>query len=101
MTIKWIINSFNESELKCLLDVSIMLDCNFIYDELKNEAFHDHFSYDMIEYSYKLESCINKLDKNMLTIDEIDKVEKIKFIINWLRFWGDNNFSFYVILTLK
>jgi hypothetical protein len=37
----------------------------------------------------------------MLTIDELDKLEKIKFIIRWLRFWGKNHFSFYVALTLN
>jgi hypothetical protein len=100
MAIKWIINTSNGSELRCLLDVSIMLDCTFIYDELKNEAYHDHFSDEMLEYAKKIECCINKLNINMLTIDEIDKLQKIKFIINWLRFWGKNDFAFYVALTL-
>ncbi len=101
MTIKWIINTPNGSELRCLLDVSIMLDCKFIYDELKNEAYYDHFSDEILEFADKIEYCINNLNINILTIDELDKLERIKFIIKWLRFWGENDYSFYVALTLN
>ncbi len=101
MALKWIINSSNEKELKCLLDVSIIIGCKFIYNELKTEAYHDHFDKDMIEYANKLQNCINNINKNCLDIDINDQIEKIKFIINWLRFWGENNFGFYVILSLN
>ena len=104
MTIKWIINTTNTNQLKCLLDVSIILECKFIYNELKKESFNDHFSDDMLEYANKLEECINKFDTDTLNIeenDETDKIQTIKFIINWLRFWGEYGYGFYVVLALN
>ena len=82
------------------MTVSIILDCKFIYNEIKQEAYHDHFSDDIIEYADKLESCIINNIEHIKEIEEINKLNQIIFIIKWLRFWGESGFGFYVVLTL-
>jgi hypothetical protein len=67
---------------------------DLIDDELREEAYEDHTSEQMLEYADKLEICLNKFDREQT--NEESELEDIADTIKWLRFWGSKSHGFRV-----
>ena len=67
---------------------------DLIDDELREEAYEDHNSNQMLKYADKLEACLQKFDRNQT--DEESELTDIADAIKWLRFWGSKSHGFRV-----
>lgn len=66
---------------------------DLIDDDLREEAYEDHNSIEMLEYADKLDLCLKKFDSNT---NEESELEDIADAIKWLRFWGSKGHGFRV-----
>ena len=67
---------------------------DLVDDELREEAYEDHTSEQMLVFADKLEICLNKFDREQT--NEESELEDIADTIKWLRFWGSKSHGFRV-----